>query len=231
MWFIQKQCSDSSLLSKNSKVWHATNFISASTVYLCRFSKQALSAPSQLGAVLLLARSRTRGTMDLSLPSSCSFCFPIQAHWVGGWASGRSTKHNTTVGQEMQSLGRNISSISISFAQTDSAHSQRNKFTLPILFLPFLSSLWERNKDLFVNSDMLLFMCPAADRRAREIMQRTKASLPTYLITEKCPSVAVRVHQLPPWLNHIPARLLKKVWNPPQTYKDKKKKNEKWKHM
>lgn len=191
MWFIQRQYSDSSLLSKNSKVWHVSRFISASTVYMCRFSKQAHSAPTQLGAVFLLARSRTRVTMDPSLPSSCSFCFPIQAHWVGGWASGRSTKHNTTVGQEMQSLGRNISSISISFARTDSAHSQSNKFTLPILFLPFLSSLWERNKDLFVNSDVLLCMCRAADQRALEIMRRTKASLPTYLITEKCPSVAV----------------------------------------
>jgi hypothetical protein len=51
--------------------------------------------------------------------------------------------------------------------------------------------LWKRNKDLFVNSDVLLFMCQAADQGALEFMQRTKASLPTYLITEKCPSVAV----------------------------------------
>lgn len=191
MWFIQRQYSDSNLLSTNPKVWHVNHFNPGSTVYICIFSKQELSGPTQLRAILLLARSRSRVKMDSSLPSSCSFCFPIQAHWVGGWASGPSTKHNTTVGQEIQSPGRNISSISISFAQTDSAHSQRNKFTLPILFLPFLCSLWERNKDLFVNSDVLLFMCRAAEQRALEIMQRTKTSLPTYLITSKCPSVAV----------------------------------------
>ncbi|KAL6084332.1 hypothetical protein STEG23_004548, partial [Scotinomys teguina] len=39
-------------------------------------------------------------------------------------------------------------------------------------------------------ADVLLFMCRAAEQRALEIRQRTKTSLPTYLITAKYPSVA-----------------------------------------
>lgn len=65
---------------------------------------------------------------------------------------------------------------------------ERNAHSTPLS--PFLCALWKRNKDLFVNSDVPLFMGYAADPRALQIMQRTKASLPTYLSTEKYPSLS-----------------------------------------
>ncbi|KAL0587899.1 Zinc finger protein [Plecturocebus cupreus] len=47
------------------------------------------------------------------------------------------------------------------------------------------------NPSTLGGQDVLLFTCYAADYRALQIMQRTNASLPAYLITEKCPSTAV----------------------------------------
>lgn len=144
--------------------------------------------PSLARGLFLSARGWAEASRDpSSLEGSCSsHCStPPPSGRLSFWTQ---TQHKTIIqqretGNAVQSQGGNTTSISISFAQTDGTHSQGNKFTPQFSFYLFFCALCKRNKDLFVNSDVLLFICCAADpKRFRLCREQRPACLLTWLL-------------------------------------------------
>lgn len=101
----------------------------------------------------------------------------IQPHEAGSTVS-RTLTYKSERGNTVSK--QNVTSISISLAQTPKGRNSHSNS------LPFLRALWKRKKDPFVNAEGCFSCALLRSRKYFRPRKRTKANLPTYLITEKC---------------------------------------------